>query len=262
MKELKELIPYQNINKRCIYYDKKYDPQGIDYSRFIKLRKDIEKYTPNEWYLLWYLMSESFSNGYYTKTTIGIIIEQTKLNIDQIRDSLISLQNRKIILCRGDLNKSKRNDKLELVVGYNLDEYYHGIKEFVYIPLDFVNIVLPTITSNEWYIYCALALYYNFEYNYAFPSINILEKKLNISHSTISKTIQTLSEHKYNLIEVEKFMHNDSFKNNIYRIRLFQRLEYCVNYNKMENINDTIYNKYKNQSKEYYQANKRNYVIK
>lgn len=262
MKELKELFPYQKINTRCIYYDKKFDDGGIDYTKFIKLKDDVEKYTPNEWYLMWYLMSKGFYNDYYLETSIGFIMTYTKLNIDQIKENLISLQNKKVILYKGEVEKLKRNDVLELVIGYNLDEYYNsGTNKFKRIPKDFISVVLSKVNANEWYLYCILALYYSFEDGYAYPTIEKLEKRYGLADKTIIKSIKALKEHKYNLIEVEKTTYNKgNFPNNRYTIRLFQREEYMFHH--VINKEDKSSKAYHKQSREFYQNNKRNYILK
>jgi hypothetical protein len=262
VKDLKELLPYYNLNTRCIYYDKKFDKGGIDYEKFIVLKDDVEKYTPNEFYILWYLVSKSSISRNYLKTNIALIMEETNLNIFQVKESLSELTKKKVVYLSCDINSLKRNDFFEIVIGYNLDECYDVESEkYKIIPVDIANIVLPTITPNEWYLYCILSLYYNFQDKYAYPSIEQISKKYDMSNGTIVKSISVLTENKYNLVSVEKINYNNGkFPNNRYHIRLFQRHEYAAYY--LSKKEKEFSDRYHSQSVEKYQSNKKNYVFK
>lgn len=79
------------------------------------------------------------------------------------------------------------------------------------------NDVFRLTNGNEFKIYCYLCSNYNKELRYAFPSLNVISRNVNMSIPTVTKCIKRLEE--LGLIKISKFECKSSkYANNIYKI--------------------------------------------
>lgn len=268
---------YDSTDSRFLYIDKKFDNRGIDYTSFIKLRYESinEKhitniYTLDGWYILWYLLGNSY-NGIYIKTTISEIAKDIKYKTSDIIPILKNLEKQNIVKIN---NKSFNNNTLlTIAIGYNEDNVIQNkTNGYVSIPKDFIRIVLPSLNKTQWAIFTILCVRYNYIYPssrfdersqrelyytkincYAFPTQEQIAELLDIKdNKTIRSHLKKLEENKYKLIKINKielkdggyevFFDNEENKNKIkrfnnkYYIYLFERMEY--GYNCIYNIPD------------------------
>ena len=78
------------------------------------------------------------------------------------------------------------------------------MKNIQFLQLDFNLITDTKITSNEFRIYTYLLSLYNIEKQCSYPSIDVISERLNISISTVKRSIKKLSELGYIAIEKRK----------------------------------------------------------
>lgn len=260
---------YGTKHAKYIYYDSRFDPRGIDYTRYIKIKYDSinnglikDYYTADGWYILFWLMSNG-SNPYYITTTISIISQNTNIRVTKIKDILLHLQRIGIIHIEYKENEIKVSTPLDITILYNTDKQDNNeIQEengYIPIPIEFIKNILPTLSTYEWSLYTVLVINYAYftvwkEYDsrtnetqyrylrehYAFPTYEYINKLTGISKATLSKCIKGLSDNKYKLIEkitsdkTYKTLSNgknviDKGGNNRYRIKLMERIEYVYN---------------------------------
>jgi len=175
-KKFKELLEeLRPTNPKHIYNDKIFDSKGIDYKRFIKLRYDVINnnsinnfYTVKGWYLLWHLMVNAHMNQ-RIKTTIKMLSEISNLKTDEIRMLLIDL-HKKGAIAMNKVEKINLNTPLDILISYATDNGYSSYnnslernkKGYRAIPNEFLEVVLPTLSPQEWAIYCVLIVRYSY----------------------------------------------------------------------------------------------------
>lgn len=263
---LEELRP---TDPKHIYNDKALDPKGIDYKRFIKLRYDVINnnsianfYTVKGWYLLWNLMVKAHMNQ-RVETTINMIAKKTNLKTAEINKLLIDLHKQGVI-AMNKVEEIKANTPLDIIIFYADDHGYSSYSDsfeekkngYRAIPNDFLEVVLPTLTPEEWAIYCVLVVrysyftvteqkndgtgeeFYKYSINqYAFPTERQIGEHIGKDKMTVGRYLKKLENNKYNLIKVHNNnrieMYIDDTKrarpkwsNNIYYITLLERVEY------------------------------------
>lgn len=264
--------PFKQIDANYLYMDKQFESRGINYKKYMRIRFETinynlikDYYTVEGWYLLTYLICNSH-NGQYTKSTINIIAEDTKLKSQLIKELLIKFNKQQDIV----INKVKGityNTPIEIFITYNTTEYYQSpieIKEnkrgYRVVPIDYIRTILPEITCEQWAIYSVLAIrysfyslskkydeeigkpYYPFKQNhYSFPTIEQIVLATDIPDTTIRRHIKNLENNKYRILssycsqEVISYVDKTTgeFKckkaNRIYYINLFEKIEYVYN---------------------------------
>ncbi|MFQ9726874.1 MAG: helix-turn-helix domain-containing protein [Clostridium perfringens] len=95
-----------------------------------------------------------------------------------------------------------------------------------FLKLDTNLITDTSINSNEFRIYTYLLSLYNQEKNCAYPSLETISEKLNISLSTVKRAIKHLSELKYIIIEKKKAQ--------IGNHNIYTRLKHLISNNKVD----------------------------
>ncbi|WP_297419676.1 hypothetical protein [Clostridium sp.] len=219
---------YKPRDIKKIYYDKQFNPEGIDYTNYIPMRFDSvnnlhikQYYTINGWYILWYLMANS-SNKIYIKINISTIMSDLNLSDNIVKKTLKHLQEIEIIKIHiSEKNNIIKNINtiLHISIGYYIDNVYkefinkHNSKQinngYRAIPTEYIKNIISSISPNQWAILSVLFIRYSWhtpnnshdeityeilEYNmkasyYAFPKIIDICNYIGIGKTTVLKEL-------------------------------------------------------------------------
>ena len=235
---------YKPRDKKSIYYDKQFTSSGIDYTNYIPMRFDSinnlhikQYYTINGWYVLWYLMANSY-NKYFIKINISTIMEELNLSDNIVKKTIKHLQDIEVIkiYTKEKDNKIKNiNTILHISISYYLNNTYkefmkkHNSKEvsngYRAIPVEYINNILSSLSANQWSILSVLFVRYSWHtinneidpitgeiYNYdmkcsyyAFPVMAEICNKIGITKPTLIKEL-------YDDTEKHKALINNQYK--------------------------------------------------
>lgn len=262
----------KGVNKRYLYRDINYDERGIDYTHFIKLRLTtfdkqhnfIEKFTPEGFRILWYLMTRAKQNT-YINTDIKLIAQNLNMTSYKVIKGIQALQDINIIEIYRitesqqiyEVKKINVNQSLHILIKYHNDELYFLDEENGYkaIPFDFAYKAAIDLEAKEFTLLMFLIVmnryYYVGEYIdpetgeilnkvndvcYSFPTQEQMSKVINVSRNNINKYIDKLEVEKY--IKINKTYEKRSIKdkatgkqkiknmNFTYEVILLNRFEY------------------------------------
>lgn len=165
----------------------------------------------------------------YTITTIKSIQHTMKIKDNStIRKLLKLLEEKELIKFKKceDIFKYKYTDNIEIIVLYKEYALSNGFER---IPTDIFKKYIYKIGYNGWALFCALAVYNNYNEGYAYPTYIKLQENLKMSPNTLKKTILNLC--KYELITLihnnKVWMYYDINDNLIFR---YENNRYIVNY--------------------------------
>lgn len=274
----------KGVNKRYLYRDIFYDERGINYTHFIKLRLTtfdkqhnfIEKFTPEGFRILWYLMTRAKQNTYITITieTIVQALDMTRRIIikniyNLINSNIIEVYNMKVNLIKQIKNT---NEPLNILIKYHNDNLYNLDKENGYkaIPFDFAYKTVLDLDSKEFtllmYLIVRNKYYYVSEYIdpetgeilkkvnevcYSFPTVNNIANRIKVNQHNVNKYTQSLEDKGY--IVIDKNRDKVSIKNKdtnrqeiknmnyTYKVKLLNRPEY-IKYHIVNVANEEIKN--------------------
>lgn len=254
---------YRERQIKHFYTDKKFNINGIDYTRYIKLWfKSINSnhisdlYGVNSWYLLFHLMTHA-KDGVYIETTIDIISTKTKLRNTEIKELLLQLQHINIIKIKEC--KFDKNTLLHIALGYQDNNIIHIDNGYRALPIDYLITILPTISPTEWAILSVLLtnfsyfqpthyidqntgeIFYNYLENYcSFPKLDTIAALIGVTEKTVRTYLKKLIENPYNIVQLQKGKRysyiDDSGKNKVrnevnkYYIPLLDRIEYVYHH--------------------------------
>lgn len=262
----------QGASKKDLYKDINYDPNGIDYRRFIKLRLTtydkkynyIKQYTIEGFRLLCFLMTRATKTKYIT-TTINILIGQLDTTKYKTIKAINKLVECNVIEVYNNKNKALKeimelNTPINILIKYNDDELYKidNMNGYKAIPLDFMYRAVTDLNDKEFnmlmFLIVRFRYYYIAEYvdeetgeykkalkdiRYSFPTQEDIAEVLQCNRNDIkdiTKELKTKGYIKANNVNEKISIYDSKLNKQIIRNK---NITYDI---KLLNRNEYIYN--------------------
>lgn len=164
----------KGISKRSMYRDIKYDPKGIDYTHFLKLRLTtfdnrhnfIEQFTPEGFHILWYLMTRG-KQSIYINTSVNLLMQNLNMTKYKVTKGLKALKDSDVIEIHKISKENQQvykvktfdlNDSIHILIKYHDDNLYSLDDEKGYraIPFDFIHRAIIDLTEKEFTLFMFL----------------------------------------------------------------------------------------------------------